>query len=134
MSRINETTSEHRAVLSDLGLLTVFLKELSEEQEKWLLGIAPAIGVNHNTDFLIEYLEKLADVSPRQVGEITLEVVRNDKPYYDFENRYESIIKKLLKTPYHKLAAEICNQPGLIELASITEIYNEYRKARQKPH
>lgn len=129
MARVDEKNHEHRAVLSDLGLLTTFLKEITDEYEQWLLRIAPVIGVNHNTDFFIEYLEKLADVSPRQVGEITLVVVRNDKPYFDFENRYESIIKKLFKTPYYKLAANLCNQPGLIELPQINAIYNEYRKS-----
>lgn len=131
MSRIRGVDHEYRELLSDLGLLTVFLEEISDEHETWLLRIAPSIGANHNTDFFVEYLDKLAEVSPRQVGEITLAVVRNERPYFDFENRYESIIRKLMETTYHQLAAELCNQPGLMDLPQITAIYNEYRKNRR---
>jgi len=132
MSRIDEGRTDHHGILSDLGLLTVFLKEISDEQERWLLKIAKFIGASHNTEFFVEYLEKLADKSPRQVGEITLKIVQHNKPYYDFENRYESIVSKLLKGPWHKLGEELCNQPNLMDVEGIGKAYSEYRASKQR--
>ena len=133
MARVDERKEGHTKVLSDLGLLAGFLKNISAEQKQWLLRIAPYIGANHNTDFFVEYLDRLADSSPKEVGEITLEVVRAEKPFYDFEDRYQSIIRKLLTTEHYRLALQICNQQGLMELAPIAAIYAEYRN-RQVPH
>jgi hypothetical protein len=132
MPKIDDTKEPHHKILSDLGLLAAFLKTISGEQRQWLLRIAPYIGVNHNTDFFVEYLERLADVSPREVGELTLAVVKGDRPYFDFENRYESIVKKLLTGAHHRLGAELCNQPGLMDLAPIMSLYNDYKKSRDK--
>jgi hypothetical protein len=127
MNCIDESKDGHRRVLCDLGLLAVYLKEISAEQRQWLLRIAPHVGINHNTNFFVEYLDRLADVSPREVGEITLAVVKAEKPSYDFEDRYQSIVRKLLATEYRGLAFDICNQPGIMDLAPIAAIYKEYR-------
>lgn len=128
MAEVDERKDGHTKVLSDLGLLAAFLKNILPEQKQWLLRIAPYIGVNHNTDFFVEYLEQLADVNPKEVGEITVEVVKADRPYYDFEDRYQSIIRKLLATEHYRLGLEICNQPGLMDLAPIAAMYAEFRR------
>jgi hypothetical protein len=59
-------------------------------------------------------------------------VVKSDRPFYDFENRYHSIIKKLLATDHYSIALEICNQPGLMDIAPIAAMYADFRK--QKGH
>ena len=128
MVHVDERKEGHAKVLSDLGLLAVFLKNIPPEQNQWLLRIAPSIGASHNTDFFVEYLDRLADASPKEVGQITLAVVKGDRPFCDFEDRYQSIIKKLFATEHHSLALEICNQPGLIDIAPIAAMYADFRK------
>ena len=132
MQHLDEREEAHIKVLSDLGLLAAFLRNIDPEQEQWLQRIAPYIGVNHNRDFFLEYLERLADTNPREVGEITLAVAKSDKPYFDFEKRYESIIQKLLAAEYYDLARQICNQPGLMDIPRISELYASFRD--QKGH
>src|SRR5262249_38749849 len=91
----------------------------------------PYIGINHNTDFFIEYLDRLADTYPKEVGEITLTVVKSDRPDYDFEGRFQSIIKKILATDYYDLSLQICKQPSLMEMSPISAHYNEFSKKKE---
>jgi len=126
MSRIDTEKVDHRSVLSDLGLLTAYLRSIEGEQERWLLEIAPYIDVNHNANFLLEYLDALVEASPSRVASITLAIAKSTRGYSDFAGRFESIVEKLFRLGHRDAAKAICNQEGLLDLPGVEKLYREH--------
>jgi hypothetical protein len=123
MEKVDDTSKTHRHLLSQLALFAAYLEEITEPQKAWLLRIGKTIEEAHNGTFFMEYMEKLADESPQAVGEIVRTVVSAEKQYMDFENRFESVIKKLIAAGFKRLAGEICYQ--LSDIPEIDAIYRE---------
>ena len=57
----------------------------------------------NNADRLIEYLDRLADVSPQNVGDILESLLNAFQPMFDFEDHLKSILRKLAQ---HNLRAK----------------------------
>jgi hypothetical protein len=123
MSRVSPDVKVHREIMSDLGLLTTYLKTISTEELSWLLQVARYIGVNHNTDFFLESLELLIEGNPKEIGEVVREVVRNQKLEFDFRQQLERIIRKLADRGQVVIAKQICNSDGVKDIPAIVELY-----------
>ncbi len=128
MGKVDTQNKTHQKLLSSLGLLTAYLKRISAEQKNWLLTIAPFIEQNYNSHFLLEYLEAMVQDNPADVGEITLAILKHNRPDFDFENRYQSIVRKLASRGLIAMAKDICNQQGLRELPEIEKLHRELRE------
>ena len=91
-----ETLSpEDRMVLSNSSKLSVYLKDIGAESLEWLKLSAQYVDVGHDSPNLIEQLDRLADASPKEVGEVYLAMFDNDVfPRYDFAH-VESSVEKL---------------------------------------
>lgn len=125
MKRADPGIKAHQGLLSNLGLLAAFLNDITDDQKRWLLTIAPFIETNYNSHFLLEYLLKILPNSPRVVGEITLEILEHHNPGYDFENRFEDIAKQLLEHGEVDIVRQICNNEGLLNLPAFRTLYSQ---------
>ena len=125
--KIKGRESEKQGVLSDLNLLAVFLKEITPESKEWLLQCVPYVEYRYHSTFLLEYLDRLADVSPQDVGEVCLAMLKNTIPTFKEEN-IKSIVTKLYKSGKNGLADQICDRYGRAGHEFLREIYDHYYK------
>lgn len=106
-NHIKGKESQNEEILSDLNLLAVFLKKIDEESKKWLLQSVRYVEKRYHATFLLEYLDRLADVSPKEVGEIYVEMLKETKPTFE-EKNVKSVVLKLYKSGNTALADQIC--------------------------
>ena len=64
----------------------------------------------------------------KDVGDIAMAVVMNHKLDFDFEGRFESIIKKLAAAGQIGIAKELCNQDGVKDIPAIIDLYAQLRE------
>lgn len=83
------------ALLSSLSRLACYLREIDDEEERWLLAVAPYAHVGHDADRFIEELDRLADRYPRQASAALARVLETYNPVFDFEDRLKSLITKI---------------------------------------
>jgi len=107
-------------LLSTLSRLTCYLQSLTDKEKDWLLAVAPYVRVDYNSDFFLEELERLVDVSPTEVSSIIHAFLNSYVPDYDFENRIESILTKLVQHGMRKdvigFTEKLRHIPGMIQL------------------
>lgn len=118
---------EHKEILSDLNLLAVFFDKLEGEQKEWLRQSILHVEDRYHSAFLLEYLDKLADASPEEVGQVFILMLKKNTPSYKQEN-IRSIVEKLFKAGLKNDSAnDICDKYARKGFDFLTEIYNRYR-------
>lgn len=106
---------EYQRFLAQLADLTIYLDQIDDENEKWLLQVAPHCNLHHMSSFFIEYLTKFLDDddSMKRIGKIYLKILEGTTPDFRQEHIHE-IINRLykLKNKYPEIkdvADTICN-------------------------
>lgn len=114
-------------LLSALSLLTCYIHSISLRELRWLLAVAPHVAVGYNADVFVEELGRLVGVSPVEVGEVLVAVLKDYQPAFDFDDRLKNLVKRLgilPQTREHALRAadRLRYIPGMIQLyAEIAE-------------
>ncbi len=97
VDRVRDDSLDSKSLLSSLGRLAIYLEEVTPDDLHRLLLIAPHHRLGHNSDWLIEGLEKLSSTSPKEVSEILNLVLEGYQPAFDFEGRLANIALNLAK-------------------------------------
>ncbi len=109
-----------KKLLSSLSLLACYLKSLTNKERDWLLAVAPYVRVDYKSDFFLEELERLAELSPAEVSKVMYAFFDSYIPDYDFENRIQSILTKLAQHGMRKDAIAFTEKlrhlPNMIQL------------------
>jgi hypothetical protein len=124
--------NEDKKILSALGKLSCFLKEIEDENINWLNLSAEFVGVDFNSSFFIKCLDELKDKgnsvgSGRFVGKIFLRMLDKFTPDYD-KKHIISIVEYLYglgDKETVKSAKKICNIYGEREIEFLREIYEK---------
>ena len=121
-------TSEDKLVLSNSSKMSVYLKDIGAESLEWLKLSARYVDVGHDSPTLIEQLDRLADTSPKEVGDVYVDMLDNDVfPMYEMKH-VESSVEKLYLAGLLDAANVICNlylEKGFENLRSLFRKYNE---------
>ena len=107
--KIQGHEEENAGILSDLNLLAVFLKEISDGQKSWLLQSAPYVEENYHSLYFLEYLDTLADKNPKAVADVYIEMLTRTVPT-GTEKEVRSIVEKLYQTGLGDKANHISNE------------------------
>ena len=117
-----DLTSPPAKLLSGLSRLSYYLQTLTNKETNWLLAVAPYVKVNHNYNFFLEELDRLADVYPAAVSLVLKAYLNSYVPDYDFEDRLKKILTKLAQHDRRDdaiaLADQLSRLPGMIQLYS----------------
>lgn len=120
----NGLSDEDKTILSSCSKLAVFLDRINQKYLEWL-KLSARFLTNSFNPFFVEYLDKLADETPYEVGLVYLEILENNiYPDYDKEN-IKSIMLKLYNSGQRGIANYICNLYGNNEIDFLREIYDE---------
>lgn len=125
-----EVTQDDKEILSDFVRLTIYLREINEENKEWLLKSAPYAYLNFNAPFFIEYLNNLKDKDVsggKYLGEIFLKILETSTPDYKMEHIIE-IVDFIYKKRYKELGNRICNIYGSRGSLFLRETYDKYNK------
>jgi len=124
-----------KAILSNLCLLTIFLPKIDSENFEWLKLSARYVNTRFNSNFFIEYLDRLKDKDTEgYVGEVLLEMLKNYIPYPhgDTEVHIKSIVEHLYmigkkpgKEKCKESANKICNIYGKNGYDFLRSLYEE---------
>lgn len=115
-------------ILAFLYVLAVFFLDFSLEKKAWLLQCAPYATSDHDYSlYFLKYLDRLADVNPREVGSIYLVVLEKDAPIYEKENVC-SIVEKLYKNHEKITANQICDKYLRKNHTFLKDLYDKYNK------
>ena len=117
---------EYKEILSDLNLLAVFFDKLQGEQKEWIQQSILYVEDRYHSAFLLEYLDKLADANPKEVGEVFAVMLQKCTPSYKQEN-IQSTVEKLFKAELkNDIANAICDKYAREGFDFLTEIYKRY--------
>ena len=118
----------YKKLLSDLSRLTIILERIDSESAKWLLLSAPAVDIEFNSSFFLEYLDKFEDKESIQfVAKIFLEMLSAITPDYD-QKHITSIVNKIYQLGDESEADKICNIYGSRGYEFLRPIYEGYHK------
>jgi len=118
----------NREILSDLNLLAVFLKTIDSKSKDWLGQSAPYVEERHHSYFFLESLDRLADASPKEVGEVYVVMLSgNALPLYE-ESSIKSIVEKIYKAKEKTLANQICDRYTRSGAEFLKELYEKYNR------
>jgi hypothetical protein len=123
-TRVEYTEGEQK-VASDLTRLSCYLDALDEEALDWLTFSAKYVDKNFNSPFLIEYLLRLCDVSPSEVGIVYIEMLNGTTPIYD-QKHIINVVTKLYERGEADVANRICNIYGSRGIDFLRDIYEHY--------
>jgi hypothetical protein len=118
-------TEDEQKVASELTRLSCYLDALDTEALEWLTFLAKHVDKNFNSSFFIEYLLRLCDVSPSQIGVVYIEMLNGATPIYDQKN-IRSIVTKLYERGEANAANRICNIYGGRGLEFLRDVYEHY--------
>jgi len=121
----DEYTEGEQKVASDLTRLSCYLDAIDEESLDWLTFSAKYVDKNFNSPFLIEYLLRLCDISPAQVGLVYIEMLNGTTPIYDQKNII-GLVTKLYERGEVDAANRICNIYGSRGIEFLRDIYESY--------
>ena len=125
-THIKGQEESRKTILSDMNLLAVFFTELTGEQRDWLVQSAPYVEERYHSAFFLEYLDKIADKSAKEVGEVFLVMLKKAVPWYKEEN-IRSIVEKLFKACLkNDFANPICDIYARAGFEFLTDIYKKY--------
>ena len=109
-------------LLSKLGRLSCYIKEVKDRERDWLLAVAPYVHVGYNADDFIEELDRLVEVSPANICVVLGKVLETFVPTFDFQDRLKSLLVKLSKLGQSEEAILYANRlrhlPGMAQLFS----------------
>ncbi len=120
---------DYNHFLGSLADLTIYLNEIDDVTEKWLLLSAPYCELQHMSNFFIEYLTAFLDdeESVKKIGKIFLNILDGATPTFrddDIHRIVEGLYK--LKDKYPRLkhdADKICNTYGERGQHFLKELY-----------
>lgn len=113
-------------LLSELALLSSYLKAVGDRELPLLLAVAPHVSVLHNVVEFIKVLERLAQGSPEQICKVVGALLESHRPTYDFEDRLKNLLRHLSKNPNTRPNALIyANQLVEYGLRGSVELYRE---------
>ena len=124
--KIKSNEDSNGEILSDLNLLAVFLKAIDSKSKDWLVQSVPYVEERHHSYFFLESLDKLADVNPKEVGEVYVAMIdANALPLYE-EKNIQSIVEKIYKAKEKALANQICDRYARSGAEFLKELYEKY--------
>lgn len=112
---------------SEFTKLSCYLDELNPEALEWLIFSAKYVDKNFNSSFFIEYLLRLCNVSPSQVGDVYIAMLNGSTPIYDQKN-IRGIVTTLYKSGKIDVANRICNIYGGRGVEFLRDIYEHYNQ------
>jgi len=123
-TKVGSSEAEQK-VASDLTRLSCYLDALDAETLNWLTFSAKYVDKNFNSSFFIEYLLRLCDPNPHEVGSVYIEMLNSTTPMYD-QKRIRSIVTKLYERGEAVAANRICNIYGSRSIEFLRDIYEHY--------
>ncbi len=126
--KIKGNEDGNREILSDLNLLAVFLKTIDSKSKDWLVQSVPYVEERHHSYFFLESLDRLADASPKEVGEVYVAMLNaNALPLYE-EGNIKSIVEKIYKAKEKSLANQICDRYTRSGAEFLKDLYEKYNR------
>jgi hypothetical protein len=125
-TRVGSSEGEQK-VASDLTRLSCYLDALDAETLNWLTFSAKYVDKNFNSSFFIEYLLRLCDPNPHEVGSVYIEMLNSTTPMYD-QKHIKSIVTKLYKQGETAAANRISNIYGSRGIEFLRDIYEHYNR------
>jgi len=132
--KIKGNEDANRDVLSNLNLLAVFLKQIDSKAKAkakakdWLIQSVPYVEERHHSYFFLESLNRLADASPKEVGEVYEAMLdANVLPLYE-EGNIKSIVEKIYKAKERSLANKICDRYMRSGAEFLKDLYEKYHR------
>ena len=105
----NSSKAEYQEILSSLSGWLELIDKIDEETLEWLKLSAKYVERGFNSASFVEALREHVPQTPREVGEIYLEML-NNKVYPDYPlTDIQEIVRILYNQGYKKEADEICN-------------------------
>ena len=102
--------------------MTAFLDTL-EGNLDLLLGVAPYVRVHHNAEEFIGELTRLASASPDGVRTVLAKFIETHEPFYDYEGRMRSLVKRMAELGFRDDAIEFCEK--MRSMAGMESLYSE---------
>jgi len=123
----NKSIYEYQITISNLARWIALIDEIDKDTFDWLKLSARYAEVNHNSSFLIENLERLVKVNPKEVGAVYIEMLKaNVHPTFEENN-----IKNIVTTLYDKGQMEDADRICTIYMAEgydfLKPIYQKYK-------
>ena len=109
-------------LLSSLSALTVFLPTAAKNVDL-LLAVAPYVHVHHDTYEFLNELNRLVEDSPGEVCRVLTRFIDTHEPFYDYEDRMQTLVKHLADLEFRKDAIDFCNK--LHSMPGMETLYNE---------
>lgn len=117
--------AEYQDVLSRLSGWVALVDKIDAEVLKWLKRSTKYIKGLRDSAFFVEDLLKHVHKTPKEVGDIYLEMLtHNVYPYHDQEHIQE-IVRVLYNTGYKEVADHICNLYGKAGFDFLRSLYDE---------
>jgi hypothetical protein len=113
-------------VASDLVRLSCYLEGIDAETLNWLMFSAMYVEKNYNSSFFIEYLLRLSDPNPHEVGIVYVEMLNAATPVFD-QNNIRNIVTKLYERGEAASANRICNIYGNRGIEFLRDIYEQHK-------
>jgi len=122
----DDLTQEERALVTDLAKLASHLDSLDSEAVDWLEVSIEHFRTEQDAWFLIEDLHRLVDLSPKEVGLVYLEILRNEiYPTFD-KDHIIPVVETLYERGEPKAADRICNLYGAHGIEFLRETYDRH--------
>lgn len=105
---VSENESRYEIIISDLASWIALINEIDNDAFEWLKLSARYVEVNYDSSFLIEHLERLVKINPKEVGTIYIEMLNaNVYPTYE-EDNIKNIVTALYDAGQKEDADRIC--------------------------
>ena len=123
----NSSKAEYQEILSSLSGWLELIDKIDEETVEWLKLSAKYIERGFDSASFVEALREHVTQTPKEVGEIYLEML-NNKVYPDYPpTDIQEIVRILYNQGYKKEADEICNLYSEAKLNFLRPLYKEYQ-------
>lgn len=109
-------------LLSSLSGLATFLTT-AERRLDLLLAVVPFVHIHYNAYEFMRELNRLAENSPAEVCKVLEVFLDTHGSYYDYENRMQSLVRKLAKGEFRTKAISFCQK--LHSVPGMEALYNE---------
>lgn len=107
-------------LLSSLSTLTAYMATAAGKNRGLLLAVAPHVHVHHNAYEFLEQLNRLVETSPAEVNAVLGRFIETHEPFYDYEDRMQTLIGRLAELDFRSDALKYCERlrvlPGIADL------------------
>ena len=108
--------------------MSVYLEDIDQRSLEWLKLSAQYVDVGHDSPAFIEQLDRLASASPREVGEVYIEILEQGiVPRYDMAH-VVSCVEKLYAAGLLDVANTISNLYLENGFESLRELFRKYNQ------